>query len=135
MRREIIDVQRFGDRLDVIAPNPAVGRSVVEKALRGGGLTVDIYREDQPTLENTFVATLRAAGQELKAPPYPGLHDHGDLRGKIAIGATNPKVDVIICFSEDCLLKLCSDISFVFGENRTVKEVERKWPSAGIEAI
>jgi ABC-2 type transport system ATP-binding protein len=89
MRREIIDVQRFGDRLDVIAPNPAVGRSVVEKALRGGGLTVDIYREDQPTLENTFVATLRAAGQELKAPPYPGLHDHGDLRGKIAIGATN----------------------------------------------
>jgi ABC-2 type transport system ATP-binding protein len=89
VRREIVDVQRFGDRLDVIAPNAATGRSLVEKTLRAAGLTVDIYREDQPTLENTFVATLRAAGQEMKAPPYPGIHDHAGLRGGIAIGATN----------------------------------------------
>jgi len=86
---EIIDVQRFGDRLDVIAPNPERGREVIESTLRAAGLQSDIYREDQPTLENVFVATLRAAGQEMKAPPYPGVHDHSDLKGKIAIGATN----------------------------------------------
>jgi ABC-2 type transport system ATP-binding protein len=86
--KEIIDVQRFGDRLDVIAPNPQSGRAAVENTLRAAGLTVDVYREDQPTLENTFVATLRAAGQEMKAPPYPGVHDHGDLKGRVAIGAT-----------------------------------------------
>jgi ABC-2 type transport system ATP-binding protein len=86
---EIIDVQRFGDRLDVIAPNPERGRAAVESTLRAAGLEADIYREDQPTLENTFVATLRAAGQEMKAPPYPGVHDHAGLKGRIAIGATN----------------------------------------------
>jgi len=88
LRNEIIDVQRFGDRLDVIAPNPERGRLAIENTLRAAGLEVDIYREDQPTLENTFVATLRAAGQEMKAPPYPGVHDHAGLKGRIAIGAT-----------------------------------------------
>jgi ABC-2 type transport system ATP-binding protein len=85
--RVIIDVQRFGDRLDVIAPNPEAGRRKIETTLRDAGLTVDVYREDQPTLENVFVATLRAAGQEMKAPPYPGIHDHADLKGRVAIGA------------------------------------------------
>jgi ABC-2 type transport system ATP-binding protein len=85
---EIIDVQRFGDRLDVIAPNAEQGRLAVENTLRAAGLKADIYREDQPTLENTFVATLRAAGQEMKAPPYPGVHDHAGLKGRVAIGAT-----------------------------------------------
>jgi ABC-2 type transport system ATP-binding protein len=85
----LIDVQRFGDRLDVIARQPEPGRELILSSLRGAGLEADIYREDQPTLENTFVATLRAAGQEMKAPRYPGTHDHCDLKGKIAIGATN----------------------------------------------
>ncbi len=86
---DILDVQRFGDRLDVIAPNSERGREAIETTLKAAGLTSDIYREDEPTLENTFVATLRAAGQETKAPPYPGIHDHADLKGRVAIGATN----------------------------------------------
>jgi ABC-2 type transport system ATP-binding protein len=89
VRREIVDVQRFGDRLDVIVPNPAVGRVVLQNTLQAAGLKSEIYRQDEPTLENVFVATLRAAGYEMKAPPYPGVHDHADLRGRIAIGATN----------------------------------------------
>jgi ABC-2 type transport system ATP-binding protein len=87
--RELVDVQRFGDRLDIIAPDASRGRTAIENALRGAGLEADIFREDQPTLENTFVATLRAAGQETQAPPYPGVHDHRDLKGKVAIGASN----------------------------------------------
>jgi ABC-2 type transport system ATP-binding protein len=87
--RELVDVQRFGDRLDIIAPDASRGRMAIENALRGAGLEADIFREDQPTLENTFVATLRAAGQETQAPPYPGLHDHRALKGRVAIGAKN----------------------------------------------
>src|SRR3984957_20115122 len=39
--RVIVDVQRFGDRLDVIAPNPEAGRRQIETTLRDAGLKVD----------------------------------------------------------------------------------------------
>ena len=84
---ELIDVQRFGDRLDVIVPHAERGREIIETTLRAAGLEVEIYRQDEPTLENTFVATLRAAGHEVKAPPYPGVHDYADIKGQVAIGA------------------------------------------------
>ena len=41
--REIVDVQRFGDRLDVIAPDPVRGQQVVEEALHARQLTADVY--------------------------------------------------------------------------------------------
>ncbi len=87
--REITDVQRFGDRLDVIAPNADRGRQFIQDKLESAGLAVEDLRVDEPTLENTFVATLRAIGQETKAPPFPGKHPHRDLREQIAIGAKN----------------------------------------------
>ena len=87
-RTAITDVQRFGDRLDVIAPDAAAGRQLVETSLRAAKLDVSEITSDEPTLENTFVATLRAIGQEVKAPPFPGKHPHRDLTGKTAIGAT-----------------------------------------------
>ena len=84
---EIYDVQRFGDRLDIIVPDEATGRKLVESSLVAAGLKADIFRVDRPTLENTFVATLRAIGQDVQSPPYPGHHPHADLKGKTAIGA------------------------------------------------
>lgn len=86
-REDITDVQRFGDRLDIIAPDAQRGRRRIEEVLQGISLPVDDLREDEPTLENTFVATLRAIGHEMKAPPYPGKHPHRDLCGQVAIGA------------------------------------------------
>jgi ABC-2 type transport system ATP-binding protein len=88
-RADIVDVQRFGDRLDVIVPDPERGKAVAEEKLNAAGLGMEVIRVDQPTLENTFVATLRAIGQEIRSPEYPGRHPHRDLRGKIAIGAGN----------------------------------------------
>ncbi len=85
--KTIFDVQRFGDRLDVIVPEADSGRQLVESTLTAARLTVDVFRVDQPTLENTFVATLRALGQDVQSPPFPGNHPHGDLKGKTAIGA------------------------------------------------
>ena len=83
------DVQRFGDRLDVIVKDPEAGRALVEATLAKAGIAVRDIRVADPTLENTFVARLRAMGQELHAPPFPGRHPHRNIKGEIAIGAQN----------------------------------------------
>jgi ABC-2 type transport system ATP-binding protein len=88
-RDVISDVQRFGDRLDVMTRDPGRGRQYIEDALGKARLTATEIRENDPTLENTFVEALRAEGQELKAPEFPGRHPHTDLRDDIAIGASN----------------------------------------------
>jgi ABC-2 type transport system ATP-binding protein len=87
--REILDVQRFGDRLDMLAHNPDDARRAADEALRKVNLTIDDVRIDEPTLENTFVATLRNLGERVHDEPFPGRRDHLALRGQIAIGATN----------------------------------------------
>jgi ABC-2 type transport system ATP-binding protein len=86
--REIIDVQRFGDRLDLLVHREAEARRLVEDTMRRTGVPIEEMRVDEPTLENTFVATLRGLGQEPAAAPFPGRHEHAGTRGQTAIGAT-----------------------------------------------
>jgi drug efflux transport system ATP-binding protein len=86
---EIVDVQRFGDRLDLIARDPDETKRVLEERMGAAGLRIEEIRVDEPTLENTFVATLRALGQEPHETPFPCRHDHSELRGQVAIGADN----------------------------------------------
>lgn len=85
--KEILDVQRFGDRLDLLANNPEVARRVLDEKLNSAGIPVGELREDRPTLENVFVAKLRSLGQTIDETPFPARHSHQDLRGQIAIGA------------------------------------------------
>jgi len=88
-QQDIMDVERFGDRLDVLAHDPEKARQVVEQISSKAGVQVSDIRVDEPTLENVFVATLRALGEDSKDPPFPGRHDHSNLRGQIAVGADN----------------------------------------------
>lgn len=85
----IIDVQRFGDRLDLLVRDPASAERIIREKMSTAGIQIEEIRIDEPTLENTFVATLRALGQEAHKTPFPARHDRTDLRGQIAIGATN----------------------------------------------
>lgn len=85
----ILDVQRFGDRLDVMVPEPVAGQQQVELLLGAAGIPIDNIRVDEPALENTFVAKLRAIGRVVKSPKYPGQHPHRDLMGQVAIGASS----------------------------------------------
>jgi ABC-2 type transport system ATP-binding protein len=85
----VIDVQRFGDHLDLLVADPAVAETAVNAVMKKAGLTVQDVRIDEPTLENTFVATLRMLGEEMHETPFPAHRDHSGLRGQIAIGATN----------------------------------------------
>ena len=69
-------------------PDREVERAV-EASLQAAGVKVDEIRVDEPTLENVFVASLRASGQEAMESAFPARRDHLGLRGKTAIGATN----------------------------------------------
>jgi ABC-2 type transport system ATP-binding protein len=87
--KDIIDVQRFGDRLDLLVRDPDKERQWVTEKLRSAGLSVDDIRVDEPTLENTFEARLRALGQKAGTVEFPARQDHSSLRGQVAVGATN----------------------------------------------
>jgi len=83
----IVDVQRFGDHFDLLSPRPAEARGIVEREMRMAGFRATAIRVDEPTLENVFVASLRALGEEPLAPLFPARTDHSGLRNDIAIGA------------------------------------------------
>ncbi len=85
--KPIADVQRFGDHLDLLARNAEEAQETVRNEMGNAQLPTGEIRVDEPTLENVFVASLRAMGEELKQVPYPGEHDHANLRGQVAIGA------------------------------------------------
>jgi ABC-2 type transport system ATP-binding protein len=106
---EIADVQRFGDRLDVLVRDVDRGRQVIQNQIPAEDIH-DI-RIGDPTLENTFVATLRSLGQELHAPPYPGTHAHSDLRGQVAVDARN----LTKRFGDFTAVK-CIDVQVKYGE-------------------
>jgi len=87
VKGDIFDVQRFGDRLELLTHSPDAAQRKMEEVMHAEGLPIDNVRVDEPTLENTFVATLRSLGGEARDTPFPSRHDHKAKRGQIAIGA------------------------------------------------
>jgi ABC-2 type transport system ATP-binding protein len=85
--QQIFDVQRFGDRLDLLVHEPAKAEPILKDRMRAAGIRIDEIRLDEPTLENTFVATLRALGREAQETRFPSTRDHQRPSGDIAIGA------------------------------------------------
>jgi ABC-2 type transport system ATP-binding protein len=88
-RREadIFDAQRFGDRLDLLTHAPEAAQREIEAVMREEGIAIDSLQIDEPTLENTFVATLRSLSHDMKDTPFPARRDHRGRRGQVAIGA------------------------------------------------
>jgi ABC-2 type transport system ATP-binding protein len=86
---QIIDVQRFGDRLDLLVHEPESAKRILNETMSAAGLIVDEVRVDEPTLENAFVTSLRKLGHSMHDTPFPGRHDHKHLRGRPAIGAVH----------------------------------------------
>lgn len=85
---EIADVQRFGDRLDVMVRNAETGTAAVTKTLSESAIAVTEIKPASPTLENAFVATLRHLGGELRTPPFPQRRQFRQRpKDAIAIGA------------------------------------------------
>ncbi len=85
---DIMDVQRFGDRLDLLVHDPDEVEQAIRRGMEGAGVAIDEMREDDPTLENIFVAKLRSLGQRSETAAFPATQDHSGLRGQVAVGAT-----------------------------------------------
>ena len=83
----IADVQRFGDRLDVMVRDPAQGEREVRAALEGAGQSATSLRVGAPTLENAFVSILQMLEGEARAPAFPGQSAAKPDPGAVAIGA------------------------------------------------
>jgi drug efflux transport system ATP-binding protein len=83
-RAGIVDVQRFGDRLDVLVPDAPAGERAVREAL---GPALTSVRVSSPTLENTFVAILRSFEGETPTPAFPSSRRPGPGDRSVAIGA------------------------------------------------
>jgi drug efflux transport system ATP-binding protein len=80
----IADVQRFGDRLDVLVADPHAGERAVREVLGG---EVRSLRAAPPTLENTFVAILRGLEGDARVPPFPAGTPRSIADDDVAIGA------------------------------------------------
>jgi ABC-2 type transport system ATP-binding protein len=68
---EIEDVQRFGDRLDLMVRDAPRGEAAVRSALASAGIHLRDVRTSDPTLENAFVSILRRLGGTLSTPEFP----------------------------------------------------------------
>ena len=83
----IADVQRFGDRLDVMVRDVAAGERAVREALAAAGRRLDSVRSGAPTLENAFVSILQSLEGERHVPPFPGARREPSSPDTVAIGA------------------------------------------------
>jgi ABC-2 type transport system ATP-binding protein len=86
-RDGIADVQRFGDRLDVMVPDTAAGERAVRAALETVGPPLDSLRRGEPTLENAFVSILQSLEGPAHAPEFPGHGREENHSDAVAIGA------------------------------------------------
>lgn len=86
----INDVQRFGDRLDLMVSDVHKGEAAARAALAHAGICAGEIKAGAPTLENSFVAKLRELGGELKVSPFPRRRQFRERpAGTVAIGAEN----------------------------------------------
>ena len=86
-RDGIADVQRFGDRLDVMVRDAAEGERAVRAALGAAGQGVDSLRPGAPTLENAFASILESLEGDARAPDFPGRRREQEHSQTVAIGA------------------------------------------------
>jgi ABC-2 type transport system ATP-binding protein len=68
---DISDVQRFGDRLDVMVSDAARGAQAARTALEAADIAVLEIGAGAPTLENAFVSVLRKLNGEPPAASFP----------------------------------------------------------------
>jgi ABC-2 type transport system ATP-binding protein len=73
----IVDVQTFGDRLDVLVEDAAIGKSQIRELLQQQQLPSPNIEHNEPTLENVFVTRLRQQGSVPKFFPFPRSRERG----------------------------------------------------------
>ncbi|WP_315790016.1 ATP-binding cassette domain-containing protein [Fischerella sp. JS2] len=120
----IVDVQTFGDRLDVLVQNVAVGETQVRELLQQQHLPVPAIEHNEPTLENVFVTRLRQQGSAPQFFAFPrsrgGNRKHGGQGGQGRISALSSPSPLS---SASPLAISARNLSRVFGKFQAVKSV------------
>jgi ABC-2 type transport system ATP-binding protein len=70
-RSSIVDVQTFGDRLDVLVENVEKDERAVRQAFSESLVPIDSIQSSDVTLENVFVTRLRQQGSDPLFLPFP----------------------------------------------------------------
>jgi ABC-2 type transport system ATP-binding protein len=83
---EAADVQRFGDRLDVLAANPDAAEAELQQRAKANDLRITEIHRSQPTLENAVVEVLRKMRGAQVIPHFPKPSPPRTEKG-IVIGA------------------------------------------------
>jgi len=105
---EIVDIQSFGDRLDVLVADPKTGEAQIRAVLARSHLQIDNIYSAEPTLENVFVTRLRQQGSDPKFISFPRLSE-----AKNHLEATGGREVAIYT----------QNLSKVFGSFQAVKDV------------
>jgi len=71
IQTSIVDVQTFGDRLDVLVKDAVAATATVEKIFAQNKLQLDNIQAADATLENVFVSRLRASGSDPEFISFP----------------------------------------------------------------
>ncbi|MFH7241890.1 MAG: ATP-binding cassette domain-containing protein [Spirulina sp.] len=80
----IVDIQTFGDRLDVMVTDAAQGEQQIRALLARHNVPLSGLRLDEPTLENVFVNRLRQQGLDPAYLAFPA-HRSGKEAGGVAL--------------------------------------------------
>ncbi|RCJ28895.1 ABC transporter ATP-binding protein [Nostoc minutum NIES-26] len=110
----IVDVQIFGDRLDVLVQDINSGETAVRELLQQHQLASPNIEYGEPTLENVFVTRLRQQGSAPQFFPFPRSRKrgHGDM-GTRGHGEGETRGVAIYAHS----------LSRIFGKFQAVKDV------------
>ncbi|MBD2595479.1 ABC transporter ATP-binding protein [Nostoc spongiaeforme FACHB-130] len=141
VQNNIIDVQIFGDRLDVLVPDLDAGETEVRQLLQQHNLPAPSIERGKPTLENVFVTRLRQQGSVPQFFPFPrsrkrgvgswelGVGRQGGQEGSIdsalseKLRAGVPPVEQTSVTQHSALAIYAHKLSRVFGKFRAVKDV------------
>jgi len=100
----IVDVQTFGDRLDVLVKDSKIGETQIRGVLARSQMQLDSIHSADPTLENVFVTRLRQQGSDPESIAFPRSRQAKEVRSeRVAIATQN--------------------LSKVFGSFQAVKDV------------
>ncbi|MGH1393120.1 MAG: ATP-binding cassette domain-containing protein [Trichormus sp.] len=115
----IVDVQIFGDRLDVLVPDLDIGESKVRELLEQNNLPSPSIEHGEPTLENVFVTRLRQQGSVPQFFPFPRSRKRGlgteKKQGSRGAGEQGGKNLALAIYARN--------LSRVFGKFQAVKDV------------
>ncbi|BAZ68317.1 MAG: ATP-binding cassette domain-containing protein [Pelatocladus maniniholoensis HA4357-MV3] len=109
----IVDVQTFGDRLDVLVQDATVGETQVRELLQQQQLSSPEIEQNEPTLENVFVTRLRQQGSAPEFFAFPRSRKRGHGSNLSSFSPLSPP----------SLAISAHNLSRVFGKFQAVKNV------------